>query len=941
MINLKKRQALLLLVAFYTKTEAQSFGAHPSGQSWSILNSAAINIIYPLGMENQAQRVANIMNQISDGPTSSVGDKRYLFDLVLHNKTTIANGFVSLAPARAEFFCTPPADNNLVGGTDWLDCLSIHEHRHMLQMANTRYGVTKLAYYLGGEQLWSAFTRLSTPNWYFEGDAVIAETALSNSGRGRLPFFTKEFRALAYENKNYSYQTLRNGSYKCFLPNHYPLGYLMLSKARKEKGNDICAKVLEESSKFKGVFYPFSKAMKRNTGYTTGELYDKTIADFYQNSNKEISELKLSPSTTISASPNQIVTKYQSPRYLSNGDIISIKSTYEAIEALYKTTNGKDEKLCSIGLSTDNYISVGNDIVAWTEQSVNPRRGYLNYSEIVLFDTKTKTKTRLTDKLRYFSPVVSKDGSKVAAINISHEQINSIDILDIKTGKVSQTLPNKDNAFLSRLVWLNDNEIASIAKQNGLISIVKFDLNGAETKQLSPSSYHNIDGLSANGNDIYFQSDFSGIDNIYKTTANGNKEIYQISSVPVGAYLPDVSPDGKDIIYSEINSMGYKITKASSSTATSLTPIVFEEPSQMRQFKTVANDSEGGDILHKTPTNIYKTEKYSGLFKGLKLHSWHIPLSISVPSISIDMGNILNDVKLSAGGGINLNEANSSFVNAGISINRYFPVINFNTNYFHRNTDVYSKNTNTIEKVKFSELSYNASVSIPLHWIRNNFTTYFNSKISYTHRYIQNINNQNINLTNSNFGSYGLNLSFGSIERTAEQNVGPRLGFQSNFNYTKGIGIDSEKLNLGANIFLPGLSANHNIVLKTAYQKELLSNKYQYSDSFEYSRGFTGLINDQAIGGSINYGFPLAYPDWGFGGITYFKRIRANLFYDISKIKQGDISRNYSSAGVDLILDNIHLNLIPLSIGIRSSYLLEGANTNKKTHFSVFLFMDL
>ena len=44
-------------------------------------------------------------------------------------------------------------------------------------------------FYLFGEGLSSMLTRSSAPNWYWEGDAVYAETEKSNYGRGRIPYF--------------------------------------------------------------------------------------------------------------------------------------------------------------------------------------------------------------------------------------------------------------------------------------------------------------------------------------------------------------------------------------------------------------------------------------------------------------------------------------------------------------------------------------------------------------------------------------------------------------------------------------------------------------------------------------------------------------------------------------------------------------------------------
>ena len=37
---------------------------------------------------------------------------------------------------------------------------------------------------------------------------------------------------------------------------------------------------------------------------------------------------------------------------------------------------------------------------------------------------------------------------------------------------------------------------------------------------------------------------------------------------------------------------------------------------------------------------------------------------------------------------------------------------------------------------------------------------------------------------------------------------------------------------------------------------------------------------------SLNYRFPICYPDGGWRGIVYFKRIRANMGYDIARFRR-------------------------------------------------------
>lgn len=893
-----------------------------------------IQIIYGRGMESNALRIANMIGYISDSCTRSVGPKRFKMDLVLQTQTTISNGYVALSPARSEFFCTPPAGNQVQGSLDWMDFLTIHEYRHILQNANTRYGLTKTASILGGQNLWSAFIGISIPDWYLEGDAVITETALTNSGRGRSAFFTRYLRAMAYDNKFYRYSKLRNGSFKTQLPNQYAMGYILLTHARQEKGNDVTATILKEASAYKGLVYPFSRAMKRHTGYSTSSLYKSSFEKYNAEAQQYLRNIKLTESQRISTSSGNCVTEYLSPRFLSDGSIVVNKTSNKKNSALYLLTGGKEERLITRGFSIDDFISVGNDIAAWTELNNDSRRTNLNYTNIFLYEIKTKTKTRLTRKGRYFSPIVSSDGSQVAAIHFGTDQIAAIHILDRKSGDLVKSIPVQPNMTLTRIAWLNPNELVSIAKLNSQLFVAKFNLITQVMTELTTPTAHVIDGLSSSGDEIYFQSDFSGIDNIYKVRADGSKVVYQVTSVPVGAYFPDVSADGKQVVYSEINSMGYHLSKASSLGAAD--PITIIEPKEMERYNTIANQSEGGEIISKVPQNSYEIQKYKGLFKGMKLHSWSIYPSYTQPEIDLQMRNIFNDVRLNFGGGINRNEGMSDFYSAEMTIGRYYPEIAIQTRFGKRSTDFFTE-TDSLINMEYDELAYGGSVGVPLAWMKGTYITKIAPSVSYTQRLLTDPVVGDFKMEDKSFGSYGIRLSYSTKRRRALQHVGSRLGVAIDLNYNQSIDFENEKITGTTSLFLPGVGANHNLELKAGYQRESLDNYYQFADAFEYPRGFGRIINDEVTSYSINYALPLLYPDFGIAGLTYFKRIRANVFYDAAFTQIRDQSTNFSSTGLELIFDNINLNYAPFSVGLRTAYLLEGGPSEGETRFSFFL----
>jgi hypothetical protein len=65
-----------------------------------------------------------------------------------------------------------------------------------------------------------------------EGDAVIAETELTNSGRGRVASFLEYYRLSFLQNKHRNWDKWRFGSLKHYTPNVYAFGYLINSTIR-------------------------------------------------------------------------------------------------------------------------------------------------------------------------------------------------------------------------------------------------------------------------------------------------------------------------------------------------------------------------------------------------------------------------------------------------------------------------------------------------------------------------------------------------------------------------------------------------------------------------------------------------------------------------------------------------------------------------------------
>lgn len=953
-----KQVALYLFVIIFSYchssySQSYQFGNHPSTVKWKYIKNGKIKIIFPDSTFEQAKRIADIITYINKEKHMSVGDKSYKLDLLLNTNNAIANGYVALAPFRSEFYATGLQDYQLIGTTDWLDNLSIHEYRHALQFSNTRYGLTNFAYYIGGESAWGLLNILSIPAWYWEGDAVHSETLLSENGRGRLPTFFEKQRALFYSNKNYNYLQMRNGSLKKLIPNHYEMGYNMINYGRNHYDNQIWSRVLKGAGSFSSVIYPFSGALKKETGLSTRDFYKASYKELKEKWTNELESTTLTETKELTQKSKNVVTNYTYPRTLSDSSIICIKDSYDDISKLVQIKNGTEKELTVIGASTESYLEINGDNVSWTELRNDGRRQEKIYSVIVTYNLKTLKKRTITKESKYFSPMFSHNGQKIVTVCANKNLENNIKILDAKTAVVLKTIPNPKNDFISYPKWIeNENAIVYIAKRNSKLSILKYDLNSNTTSELMPWTSHSIGALKVINNEIYFPASFSGINNIYCLKDDESRQIKMITSVKIGADTPEVSADNKVLYISEQTDMGRQLTQidiAKGISQLGSNPIMIIEPINMKRFDIKTNEIEK-PILNDIPINEYEIKDYKGLFRGMKLHSWGLTLDNNNSfAIGISMDNILNDFSINASTRYNGNEKKMAY-NAGITYAKYFLPITASIESTKRVNTSNISNSNDryiTTEVEFDEISKNIGFIVPLSWIHSNYVTSLQFTPTFSAIETKNYTSNLVGYPykSLNFNSAHANLTFSNTRMRAVQNLNAKWSQNVTIDYFKSLDntVSSEKISAILNLSAVGLSKNHGLDFSFRYKKELMTNDYLYVDNFIHARGYKPLNSDKETVYSANYSFPICYPDFGFGGIVYLKRIHANLFYDSGMAERFETKFKQNSTGAEMIFTLSPLNLgANLGIGIRESFLLntDPINPNAKNNFEVFVSMN-
>ena len=840
-------------------------GQNRNGLNWQAINNGKVEIIFPRGMETKAQRIARLTSSLHDN-LITLGERRHKISIILRNQTNVSNGFVAFAPFRSEFFMTPP-QIGLSGTVSWLDLLAIHEYRHVQQLNNADQGVTKALGLLLGQT--GKFISLATalPFWFLEGDATLNETLLTNGGRGRFSNFINQYRALVLEGKqSFSYERASAYySFKYFLPNHYHLGYYMTAHIRKTYGEDVWAKVVSDANRYKGVFYPFSQALKRHTGKNTHQLYNETfqaLKDYWQTHQET---LTLTTSTQINKTKSRNFINYNLPQYISQDSWLVQKSSFEEVPAFYLIDrNGKEKRLfqASRAGQLNNVIHYRKNWMVWTELRPHPRWYLTDYYVLKAYNFKTGEKRTLTHRSRYFAPNLSPDAQQIVAVAMDEFNNSTLEILNLE-GKILAKLPNPEKFFYTFPTWnLNDNQLIVVVQKGNQNALAKININTGEHQILINYTSEQITFPRVSGQYIFFSTTDGGINNIHAFDTQTTKR-YQVTSTLFGAYEPQISPDGQELVFTEYTSSGRNLKTM---------------PLDSRQWKIFEIQSNfSSDWLGHLPQGDVKIEENDLEVKTYKpgrhllnLHSWSL---IPTPLISSNSNNslytgIFIDDKLSnfsseVGLGFNLNE-NTSGLSASLKYGGWTPILELGFQIIGRSASrpvVNLERRIDIIRNRWNEQDLFFKVSLPINISTGNTTreiglvaSYHNTKLKY--KKPARIYSTPIGVDET-IGFLELGFSFENTKPTALRQIKPRFGQEVTLTYQQTIaGNDNtgKRLRATGTFYLPGLMRTHNFFVDLGYVEQEYQDSYQFRRTFFQTRGYTSLpLHDGIYTLRLNY----------------------------------------------------------------------------------------
>ncbi|HEX7494779.1 MAG TPA: hypothetical protein VF346_11210, partial [Bacteroidales bacterium] len=226
-----KYSILLLYAAFLLSVQSASAqyyetGQDPASLKWKQIKTGRFTVIYPEKYDSGGIVYAKTLDSAYSKLLSLFPEKKFRLPVLIHNYSIQSNGYVAWAPRRMELYPTPEQNTIPLAPEQQL---AIHELAHVIQMESLNRDFSKGMSFLFGEQFIGIVSSL-IPEWLLEGDAVFAESVLTESGRGRTPAFQKQLKALTVENnKFYKYDKILNGSYRDYVPDNYQSGFQMVT----------------------------------------------------------------------------------------------------------------------------------------------------------------------------------------------------------------------------------------------------------------------------------------------------------------------------------------------------------------------------------------------------------------------------------------------------------------------------------------------------------------------------------------------------------------------------------------------------------------------------------------------------------------------------------------------------------------------------------------
>lgn len=608
----------LTLSAVYAGAQVYTMGADPTAIKWKSLESDHFRVVYPEAADSLAREYAKslesfaAMQKFSCGFSPNELYKRKM-PVILHAYSAIANGMVTWAPRRMELFTN--ADFYNPESTPWMTQLTVHEGRHVAQMqfprASRVFGPLE---YFVGELSTGAASAIYPGPVLLEGDAVVAETALTNSGRGRTADFLEFMHVSLADSLYRNYWQWRWGSQKRYTPDHYCTGYMLIGGMRTAYKDTLFTKRYFHNANIR--FLPFNvleKTIIQGSGRKKN-LYSgfNAIQDaFREDWAKADSARGPFREGRDLVKKRRLYDSYLSLTFTPDG-LYALHAGLDLPRELVRIdTAGRVEHLGAFASETSRLAwDNSNRRLIWSEYKPSALLALKSWSVLRYIEDDGSIRSFNTEG-RLYNPAPSPDKPVIAAVRNYESGRNSVQMMASNHCTPFEEYNAPADLQPVELVWVGEDLYASGITEDGF-SIYR--VPGWEP--LFAPAHSKINRLFQRDSLIWFTSDMSGVNELYSLDPVSG-EMHQRTCLRFGGREFAFSPDG-DLYYSAPTAAGRVVRVLAADS-------LFCRPVEFRAMQVALADelsAQEPSVAEPYTGPVSEGKPYPKALQPIRFHSW-------------------------------------------------------------------------------------------------------------------------------------------------------------------------------------------------------------------------------------------------------------------------------------------------------------------------------
>jgi hypothetical protein len=519
-MNKGKGKLLALMLALFgaaapASAQFYTMGEDPGGLRWNYVETPTYRVIYPRGLDSLGRAYAAALERFAGPVGGSIGIRpnasyRNRMPVVLHAYSVLSNGQVTWTPRRMELLTIPEAFRP--EPTPWITQLAVHESRHVAQMQPGAGRPFRWLGVLSGQLAAGGLSAVYGGPAFLEGDAVVAETALTAAGRGRTADFLEYYRVSFAAGDFRDYWRWRYGSQRLYTPDYYRAGYLAVGGIRAHFGvPDLTERFYRRIADHGGVaFLNWDKTVREATGMPFREAFAEVSAALQEQwAADEAARGPFLPSEAVTPVPRRYLD--YSRLEAVGDDLYTVRTGLTQPDRMVRIApDGTQTPLMLLGtsVSAPRYNAQTKNLY-WSEVVRDARWPMRSWSVIRSSDG-SKASRRLTRRTRYFSPAPAPDGSVLSVTEYRTDGSSRVVLLDAGDGSVRTAWTAPASLQVLESVWVAGELYVNAVSEAGYGLYHMPDFRPV----LAPRPVKMADLWSASGR-LLFTSDLSGVNELY------------------------------------------------------------------------------------------------------------------------------------------------------------------------------------------------------------------------------------------------------------------------------------------------------------------------------------------------------------------------------------------------------------------------------------------